>query len=179
MVASIVQNQALPLSPPAGWNMVRQDAVGADLMQTVFVRVAGASEPSSYTWSLGAGNYYRITGGISSYSGVSTSHPIDAHTGATSGESTSTSIPAPSVNTITAGAMVLHLAALNADGSISPPAGSAERWENSAYNPNNERDVQAESSDFVQAAAGATPERTATATKPGRWVGVVVALRPA
>jgi len=174
MVASIVQNDALPVSAPAGWTSVREDAVGTAIKQSVFVRVAGASEPSSYTWSLG--NYRRITGGISSYSGVDTAHPIDAHNGAT-GESTS--ITAPSVTTTTAGAMILHLAGINAEGNISPPAGSTERWENTAFNTSNTRDALAESSDSVQASAGATDDRTANATQSGRWVGVLVALRPA
>ncbi|MGH9036065.1 MAG: hypothetical protein ACRD0O_09890, partial [Acidimicrobiia bacterium] len=178
MVASIVQNDALPVSAPAGWTLVRQDAVGTAVKQSVYVRVAGASEPSSYTWSLGDANFRRIAGGISSYSGVDTAHPVDAHNGTTSDAAT-TSITAPSVTTTAAGAMVLHLAAINAEGTLSPPAGSTERWENSAFNSSNTRDALAESSDVVQASAGATGDRTAVASQAGRWVGVLLALRPA
>jgi hypothetical protein len=175
MVASIVQNDAVPVSAPAGWTPVREDSVDTAIKQSVFVRVAGASEPSSYTWSLG-GNFRRITGGISSYSGVDTAHPVDAHNGATG---QSTNITAPSVTTTTAGAMILHLAGINAEGTISAPADSTERWENTAFNSTNTRDALAESSDSVQASAGATGNLTATATQSGRYVGVLLALRPA
>jgi hypothetical protein len=177
MVASIVLNDDDPsVSPPAGWTLVRQDAVLNAVMQAVFVRVAGASEPSSYTWSIP--DFRRIAGGISSYSGVDTAHPIDAHNGATDSAG-STSITAPSITTTTDGAMLLHLAAINAEGTISPPAGSTERWENSAFRVDSTRDALAEVSDVVQASAGVTGSRTAVASQSGRNVAVLLALRPA
>ncbi|MGH8972545.1 MAG: DUF7594 domain-containing protein [Acidimicrobiia bacterium] len=177
MVAAIVLNDDDPaISTPVGWTLVRTDAVLNAVLQSVYVRVAGASEPASYTWSIP--DFRRITGGISSYSGVDTSHPVDAHNGATDAGG-GTSIIAPSITTTTPGAMILHLAAINAEGTISPPAGSTERWENHAFRVDSTRDALAESSDVVQAAAGVTGSRTATASQSGRNIGVLLALRPA
>ncbi len=177
MVASVVLNDDDPsISAPAGWTLVRQDAVLNAVLQAVFVRVAGASEPASYTWSIP--DFRRITGGISTYSGVDTAHPVDAHNGATDAVG-STSIVAPSITTTTAGAMILHLAAINAEGTIAPPGGSTERWENHAFRVDSTRDALAASADMVQADAGATGSRTATASQSGRNIGVLLALRPA
>ncbi|HEY3237993.1 MAG TPA: metallophosphoesterase, partial [Acidimicrobiia bacterium] len=177
MVCSIVLNDDDPsVSAPPGWTLVRQDGVLNAVMQAVFVRVAGAAEPSSYTWNIP--DFRRIAGGISSYSGVDTAHPIDAHNGATDSVG-STSIIAPSITTTTAGAMLLHLAAINAEGTISPPPGSTERWESNAFRVDSPRDALAAFSDIVQADAGATGNRTAVASLPGKNVGVLVALRPA
>jgi hypothetical protein len=177
MVASIVLNDDDPaVLAPAGWTLVRQDAVQNAVMQTIFVRVAGASEPASYTWSIP--DFRRITGGISAYSGVDTSHPVDAHNGATDALG-SNSIVAPSITTTTPGAMILHLAAINAEGTIAPPSGSTERWENFAFRTDSTRDALAESSDVIQTDAGATGSRIATASQSGRNIGVLLALRPA
>ncbi|MGH9002077.1 MAG: DUF7594 domain-containing protein [Acidimicrobiia bacterium] len=177
MVASIVLNDDDPnITTPAGWTLVRQDAVLNGVLQGIYVRVAGASEPASYTWTIP--DLRRITGGVSTYSGVDTANPVDAHDAATDAGG-GTSIIAPSIITTTPGAMVLHLGAINAEGTIAPPAGSTERWENSAFRSDNTRDALAAASDFIMTNAGATGNRTATATQPGRNLGVLLALRPA
>src|SRR5687767_12343660 len=80
MLASIVSNDDEPnFTAPAGWTEVRNDSIVDVLRQAVYVKVAGSSEPPSYTWSLG--DYRRIAGGITTYSGVDTGNPVHAHDG--------------------------------------------------------------------------------------------------
>lgn len=62
---------------PAGWTLIRRDGDNA-LGQFSYYRVAGASEPTSYTWTGLAEN---SAGGIAAYSGVDTANPINAHAG--------------------------------------------------------------------------------------------------
>ena len=176
MLASVVVNDDDVISAPAGWTVVRQDTISNTLRQAIYYRVAGSSEPSAYTWTLP--DWRRIAGGITAYSGVNTTTPIDAHAAFVQTTAT-TAVTAPSVTTTVADARLLHFAAVNAEGTIAPPGGMAERWEAASPNSSNTRDAIAALADAVQTAAGSTGSRTATASSPGRNIGTAVALRPA
>ncbi|MGH8972451.1 MAG: hypothetical protein ACRD0C_04525 [Acidimicrobiia bacterium] len=54
---------------------------------------------------------------------------------------------APSITTSVADTMLVMLAAVNAEGSLAPPAGMVERWEAASPNGSNIRDALASSSD--------------------------------
>jgi hypothetical protein len=176
MVAQVVNNDDLPFTAPAGWAVVSDRIIGDTLRQSVYVRAAGPSEPASYTWKLD--DYRRIAGGITTYSGVDTANPIDAAAASVT-TTASTAVPAPSITTTVAGTVLVHMAAVNAQATLTAPAGLTERWEAAAPNADNTRDALASSSDSVQPAAGATGSRTATATQPGRSIATLLALRPA
>ncbi|MGY0236738.1 PQQ-dependent sugar dehydrogenase [Longispora urticae] len=178
MVASIVVNDQVPtLATPAGWTLVREDSIAARLRQAVYTRVAGGTEPATYTWTL-TSDFRRLAGGISSYTGVDQNQPVDV-SAATVDTTADTAIEAPSVTTTVPGTRLLHLAAVNAEGGLTPPAGLTERYEASAPNPTETRDALAGASDAAQPNAGATGVRTATASAAGVHIGALVALRPA
>jgi hypothetical protein len=141
----------------------------------VYVKVAGPAEPSSYTWQL-AGPHH-VTGGITTYAGVDTGHPVDAASGAVT-PAAGTAVTAPSITTTVAGAKLVLLAAVNAEGTMTAPNGMTLRWVDAAPTGST-RDALASSSDATRPAAGATGRRTATATEPGARIGVLLALRPA
>ena len=179
MVAAIVSNDDDPgFSAPAGWTLVRDEGIQNSVRQAVYVKVATASEPSAYTWTLSTSTSRRLAGGIISYAGVDTAQPVDAHAGATNAGG-GTAVTAPSVTTTVENALLVHLAAVNAEGSLTPPTGMTERWEQTAWKADSPRDVTASTSDNTQAATGATGPRTATASNPGPNIGVLLALRPA
>ena len=164
MVASIVAQDDVQFSAPAGWAVLRNDAILDTLRQSVYVKVAGPSEPPSYTWTLP--EWRRVAGGITTYSGVDPIQPVD--TSAASSASTSgTAVTAPSVTTSVPEAMLVHLAAVKAEGTFTPPAGMTERWEAASSNGANANDALASSSDVVQVTAGPTgaPDRHG---QPGR-----------
>ncbi|MCA1844502.1 MAG: hypothetical protein LC792_15190 [Actinobacteria bacterium] len=152
MVAQIVSNDDNPgFTAPAGWNLVSDRSILDAVRQAVYVKVAGASEPSSYTWTLT--DYRRVAGGITTYSGVDTTSPIDA-TATGVNATASTSVTAPSVNTTVPGDVLVHLAAVNSDGTLTAPGGMTERWEASSPNSANTRDAVASASDGPQPSAG-------------------------
>src|SRR5208337_103949 len=64
---------------PAGWNVIRHDAVnlGNKMTSWLYYKVAASSEPASYTWSL-APQY--AAGVIGAWRGVAAS-PIDQSSG--------------------------------------------------------------------------------------------------
>jgi hypothetical protein len=176
LVASVVSNDDDPaFGAPAGWALVRQDTVVDALRQAIYVKVATLNEPAAYTWTVSSAR--RLAGGITTYAGVNPVTPVDAHGAQTN--TVSSTVTAPSITTTVPGALLVHFAALNAEGTLASPLGMTERWEAAAPRASSTRDATASSSDTTQTAQGPTGPRTATATQPGRSIGAHLALRPA
>src|SRR5258708_31357102 len=69
MVAHIiVQTAGNTITRPAGWSLVLRQDTGSAIATASYVKVAGSSEPASYTWSFGTAG--QASGGIASYIGV-------------------------------------------------------------------------------------------------------------
>jgi hypothetical protein len=156
------------ITPPAGWTLIRRDDIGASGGQAVYWKMAGASEPASYSFSLGGTQ--RASGGIVAYSGVDNSSPIDASSGQVSG-GPSTFITAPSATTTAPGAMVVGFFGSSAVTTITPPTGMTERFDTASTG------TTTEAASVTQAAAGSTGTKTATSAASGYWIGQLVALR--
>ena len=162
------------LSTPAGWNLLRRDENGTAVRMVTYWRVAGSSEPASYTWTFE--RRPPAVGSILAYSGVSTPDPIEASSGQANPRSSM--VTAPSVTTQSPGAFVVGLFAVNKDAEISPPTGMTERSEVSS--PGTEQyPVTGETADVEQATAGASGDKVATSTVNAPSIGQLVALRPA
>ena len=96
IVASITVPGSVTFTAPAGWTSIQRTVTaGNEITTQSWYLVAGAGEPSSYSWSWSGGR--SATGGIVSYSGVDTSSPIDAS--ASQANASSTTLTAPSVTT--------------------------------------------------------------------------------
>ena len=178
LVATVATNaDATIVASNPGWTVVRDDVISGAVRQAVYVRVVGPSDPTSYQWATPEGSR-RLTGGINAYAGVDTTRPVDVSGAAFN--AASTAVSAPSVTTTVANTMLVQVASVNAEGTMTAPAGMTEVWE--AASPNttagNTRDVLSSSSHAVQASAGATGNRVATASQPGASIGVTLALRP-
>ena len=173
MVAAVAVRGSTTITPPAGWTFVRLDNANY-VLQAVYVRVATAAEPVSWTWAFSGS--VPAAGGVLDYAGVNNAAPVDIHGGlATTGATTS--ITAPSVTTTVNGDEIVGLFGIGGGNSITPPAGMAERGE--AVSSAGSLHVTWEGSDSLQTTAGATGTRTATATISHPNVGQLIALRPA
>jgi hypothetical protein len=108
LLAVVSIRSVVAITPPAGWTL----QIGGNYQYSAYTKIA-ASEPANYTWSwTGATN----TGGaIAAYRGVDQTTPMDAAASSTSGK-------APSLNTVTANALVVVGAGNQA--SITAPGGS-------------------------------------------------------
>ena len=97
------------ISGPSGWIQINQGTSGssssADIRLSVWYKVAGGSEPTSYTWTWPSGSYREAVGGIIRYSGVDTTDPID-DSAAAIGDSNSPT--APTVTTTVADTMIFR-----------------------------------------------------------------------
>jgi RHS repeat-associated protein len=100
LVASIsVRPTSVPITPPSGWTLVsRYDNSGSPTgYLATYIKVAGASEPASYTWTLGCCSGTGSAGGIQAFTGVDTSNAIVKEAGQTTASGLSHA--APSIDT--------------------------------------------------------------------------------
>jgi hypothetical protein len=86
---------------PAGWSIIRHDAVnggGNQMTSWLYYKVAGSSEPISYTWNI---SFQYAAGVMRAYRGASVSSPIDQSSGSTAGGFNPISVAAPSLTPVT------------------------------------------------------------------------------
>jgi Domain of unknown function (DUF1929)/Bacterial Ig domain/Kelch motif len=173
LLASVAVRGVPAIAAPAGWSLVRTDPRGTILKQAVYVKVAGATEPASYMWTFSVSK--PAAGGISAFAGVDTASPVNASGG--QANLSAAAVTAPSVTTTAANTMLVALYGYAPLAGLTPPAGMTERWEIGSA-PGTTNPVVSEAATALQAAAGATGTRTATASKAVNSVGQLVALRP-
>lgn len=108
LVAQIVYGKgidAIPITAPAGWTLILQNHADTttgskSLGQALFYKIAGTDEPGTYTWRFS--QKVNAMGGITRFSGASTTQPILAF-GGQSGNSATTELnqlTAPSLSCI-------------------------------------------------------------------------------
>lgn len=172
MVASIgFRPETLVIVPPSGWTLVRRidNANPTQNGLAVYRKVAGASEPADYTWTAAPAG--QLVGGILAFSGVDTASPVDVENGQNtlSGLTHAT----PSVTTTVANAMLVTSHTYSSGGTWTPPTGMTEAVDVAAG-------LQAIEVNYVlQAAAGATGTKTATASTDADVGNThILALRP-
>ena len=173
-------NGSTVLDPPAGWTQVRMSYLGIGQVLYTWYKVASA-EPASYTLTFPPGLFKLAVVGIVAYSGVSTSHPIDAEGGQLNG--VSPNVTAPSITTTTATTWLVGGFAVDAVDpapSYTPPFGMTERVDLAVANCCGGNWVTLELTDEPRGAVGATGTRVAVATEPNHSsIGHLLALNPA
>ncbi len=173
MVAGITVSGTPTVTAPAGWTLVRNDSRSSTLRQVVYVKIAGSSEPASYTWTFSSSA--GAAGEISAYIGVDQTTPVDASAGQSSASSTSISVP--SVTTTSDGDLLVALFGIATNATITPP--SAMLAQASATATAGKDKVASELADQIAGPAGATQARTASTSAPAINIGQLVALRAA
>ncbi len=185
MVASIaVRPSTISITAPAGWTLrdeTLQTAGNSSRMATYY-RVAGGSEPASYTWTLSAGNT-GVSGGIATFSGVDNATPVDV----SSATATPSSLTHTAASVTTTLASTMLVGSFEFTSSPSPgnwnPAGGegmTEAVDITSLPPPNDAGIALLMSYGIQAAAGASGTRSAVASGVGADTGVahLLALRP-
>ncbi|WP_426989731.1 PKD domain-containing protein [Pseudarthrobacter sp. Y6] len=177
LVASITTDLNPAVTAPAGWTaMVNGLSVNGSATSGArifaYYHVVGASDPASYTWSLGTAAKWG--GGITAYRGVSQATPLDSPVvTAVDTSYSATSITLPSITTASNGAMLIGgIGYDSGTPGTTPPSGWTERWEATGGQI-------AQAADLPQATAGATGAATwtfSTVKASGAWRA---ALKPA
>ena len=167
------------ITAPAGWTLIKavNQASGSGSRISTFYRVATATEPASYTWTLTT-SHTGAVGGIVSYSGVDNSNPIDVSaSAATASSSTHT---APTVTTTLANDMLVTVHEYASAATWTPPTGMTERVDIASRTPNNAAGISLEMNELLLGVAGATGPKAAVASggNPDTGATVSIALRP-
>jgi hypothetical protein len=174
LLAEIGIHQSGTISAPSGWTQVRSDT--NVVTSTVFTKVAGSSEPSSYTFTTPASSH--IVGGIIAYRGVDTTNPVNV-TGV--GTGTSATATAPSVTTTVANTRVVSIWVASQKALSSLDAATTTQW-NITAGVGNGQGANIRVGDGVGgetvAAIGATTARNATINASTDWLAQTIALRP-
>ena len=172
MVASIaVRPNTITATAPSGWNLVRRidnSNPNANSL-AVYYKVAGASEPGSYTWTLSAG-HTGAAGGIQTFSGVDPTTPIDVENGQNTPNGTAHATPSVTPTVFNTMLVTAHTVA-NAD-TWTPPTGMTEGFDKFGG-------TEAVEGNYVaQAAITATGAKQATSATADVGNAHILALRP-
>lgn len=171
------QGQNSPVTPPAGWTLLRSEGSFADsggASGYIYYRVATGSEPASYGFTLQ--DFREAAGGIAAYTGVKNANPVDV-----SSASTSTGTTAPSAPTITtlytAPWLIWFLAARDniSTDTATPPSGFTQRWRVNASAPGCVSLV----AEQVFSGPGASGAQTGAISPSGHTVTQMLFLSPA
>jgi hypothetical protein len=155
---------------PAGWSTIATVTSITNPRVMGYYRVAGASEPATYTWTLASA--VQNGAGIARYAGVNAGQPLDGGpTTASAGSGTSAIVPG--VTTSAPNAMLVGCVGINGSSTstlITSPAGMTQAWDLGGK--------RHELADGIAATAGPTGPRTWTFSASRAWAGWLVALRP-
>lgn len=158
---------------PAGWNLVYSFTGGTTSRMSIYWKLAGSSEPTTYGWTFSASGESTIT--TSAWIGADIISPIEV-IGIQGSVTNSTTPTAPAVNVVSPGAMVIYMAGFrdtsNSSVSATPPVGFTEiedlrgpslTWIYSAY--------------AIQPNAGSTGSHSVTISS-HQWTAAHIVLKP-
>jgi hypothetical protein len=160
-----------------GWTLLALEATNVNVALAAYYRVAGGSEPGSYTFtpSIGAKGF----AWIGAYRGVDTSTPIDAHTNNTDGTGTTAS---PSGTIATPGSEVLTCGfgrhAFAAAHTMSTSGSDTERTDHGSSSGSG-FDYSSGVYDLAAASSGAFSRTLTASASENAFAWQLVALRPA
>ncbi|MEW6593266.1 MAG: DUF6701 domain-containing protein [Thermodesulfobacteriota bacterium] len=168
LVASVaVTPDTVAITPPAGWtlllNSIQSEDAGSHL--ATWYRVAGGSEPASYTWTFSAGHAGAV-GGIAAFSGVDTSNPIVASAALLENGNNALNHTAPSIGA-SVDDMLVTVHEYQSSGTWTPPAGMTEMVDIHSAAATGAAGVSLEMNRLLLATSGATGDRIATASNNG------------
>ena len=130
MIAVIDNRGSQTITTPTGWTLIRTTSGGvfdSTPQLSTFYRVAGGSEPASYTWSFSASSIF--DGGISTFANVNTTTPIAQSVE----EKGSTGEPSLKITSLSAQSEVLFCGAVDpngtGNGSMATPLGFINVWD--------------------------------------------------
>jgi hypothetical protein len=179
MIASIaVRPDTAVITAPANWTLVRRvDNANPNANSlAVYYKVAGASEPADYTWTFSTST--GSAGGIQSFLGADQGNPINVE----NGQNTASGLThaTPSVITTVNNTMLVTSHAFTSSATWTPPGGMTEVFDVASETVPAASGISIEGNCVIQAAAGATGAKTATASNDADVGNThILALKPA
>ena len=166
------------VTTPVGLNLIAPQDQDNDVFQSLYYRVASLTDAgSNYEWDFDGNGNRRYILGMSVFRGVDPISPLDAQNSRTG--MSGSSITAPSVPTSFPNAMLVAFYTIEAgDQSFTPASGMIEAYDLEENNTNN--GISAMAAFIIQAAAGASGNKNATASRSNDdAIGHLIALNEA
>ncbi len=120
----IVRTAGNTITAPSGWTLIKRQDSGSSISTATYWKLAGSSEPSSYTWSFSTSG--EASGGIASYIGVNKTSPIDA-SNAQYNSGTST-VSNSGVTTTVPNDMLVFAVGITVPTTVNVPTGFTQEW---------------------------------------------------
>ena len=180
MLALIAQRSGnLPLdqnmsSVPAGWVLVRAEDDGNSQGMVVYLKVATASEPASYAWTLGSSG--RTAAGIVAFRGVDPAAPVNVSQ--SQSNAASTTYTAPSVLTTLANTMLVSFYSARR-GNLTINAGTGMTGAFSDATGAGSNGISVSGSYVEQPSAGPSGDKLSSGNSSQPNLGMLIALAPA
>jgi hypothetical protein len=181
LLANIAINGGSPATVtgvPSGWTQILRTDNDTNISIVSYYKIAGASEPANYTWNISPQT--RAEGGITRYSGVDTSNPIDSAAGnfGLSQVATTSSITTSAANEEIVALFATDVGKNTDAGSyFSTPTGMTEKYDvsNITLGPSTASD------DVIQVSLGNSGSKSSTISgnKDRNWASQVIALKNA
>jgi Peptidase family C25 len=178
IAAVAVRPSTATITAPAGWTLVRRtnQAATNSNSQAIYSKVAGASEPASYSWTFNTST--GSVGGILGFSGVNTASPIDANNG--QADPNGLTFATPSINTTVKNDMIVTAHSFSSAATWTAPAGMTKAVDVASVTPQNAVGESMCVNYALQGSVGATGTKTATAaSNTDVGVGQILALKSA
>jgi cellulose synthase/poly-beta-1,6-N-acetylglucosamine synthase-like glycosyltransferase/CheY-like chemotaxis protein len=178
MIASMAYTQGVTVTPPSGWQPTSSFCNGTAMCLTSYYLVAGASIPSSYTWTIGT-SASRAVGTISSYRYVDPTNPVETYYSSSSVSGTQ-HVTSSCCGTGYNNALIYAVFAVAPTTSTStwtPPTGLTERVDTAI--DASPTFYSLETTDFIKSPAGLIGALTATSSVAGVGLNKVIQLIPA
>jgi MSHA biogenesis protein MshQ len=174
-IAANMNGSGRSMAAPAGWVIVpNTDQFNGTAARThAWYKVAGPSEPASYSFTETGGSGYDMSGGILALTGANQAAPINASGGQNNGTGTSTAVTAPSITTTVSDTLLVFGGACNVGITFTPPPGMTEHWDRSSSGTYR---VTTEVASAVFPGPGPTGTRTATASGACKSDGILIAI---
>ena len=166
----IVRTAGNAITPPAGWNPVLRQDSSAAIATATYEKVAGSSEPATYTWSFGTAG--EASGGIASYIGVNTTTPVDASNAQYN--SNTSNVDNSGVTTTMANDMLVYAVGIIVVTTVNVPSGFTEQWRTGS-----KTSTTSEMSQEIFASTGATGTIHGTLNSANSNITMLIALKPA
>src|SRR5213082_330349 len=147
MIAHVVVRAAGNTITAPGWNQVLRLDTSSSISTVTYMKVAGSTEPASYVWSFSTAG--QASGGIASYIGVDTSHPVDAKNAQLN--SSTSNVDNSGVSTTTSNDMLVYAVGLVVATSVNIPSGFTQQWSTTSSSS-----TTSEMSQEIFASTGAT-----------------------
>ena len=162
------------ITEPAGWTLVgrRNTTTGTGHALAIYRKVAGPSETGPYDWTFDT--YHSAVGGIQAFSGVDTANPVDVSNDQSTASGTSHATPTGLSSTVADVMLVASYMSGNGNNATWSSAAVAETFD--VANAGGGSSMMG--GYVLQAAAGAIPAKTATASVANTGSTHIVALRP-